>query len=150
MPAIFLSYRRADSDQVAIRIRQWLIHHGVPEDEIFFDNRSIRPGAPFPEAIREALETARVALVIIGPNWLSHKSGKILRRRSLDAPDDWVRKEVELALQEEQRTQPVLLAATGMPQTGQLPRSIRALHTLQAVRLRIDDAGFEEDMLVLA
>jgi hypothetical protein len=117
MPAIFSSYRRADSRQMTIRLRRWLLDHGIPEHEIFFDSdsHSIPPRAAFPNAIKQALSSARVVLVLIGPDWLSHRSGGVLKQQSLRRKEDWVRQEVELGLQVEGRTLPVLIGPAVMP-----------------------------------
>lgn len=65
--SIFISYRRIDSvyavDQLDERLK---LAFGA--DAVFRDASSIVPGAVFPERIRRALDVARVALVVVGPD----------------------------------------------------------------------------------
>jgi len=88
--SIFISYRRADSvyavDQLDERLK---VAFGA--DAVFRDTSSIAPGEVFPESIRNALGAARVALVVIGPNWLRATTdpNDMHSRRRLDDPTDW-------------------------------------------------------------
>jgi len=150
--AIFLSYRRSDSADRVNRIYRWLVNHGVPEAEIFFDTSrdSIPPRAEFPDKIRLTATDACCTLVVIGPHWLDHRRRRRFSKRSLWRQGDWVRTEIEIALLKLGRTLPILLDQTSMPSEGKLPPSIRALSAIQGKRLRVGEADFEEDMLRIA
>ncbi len=123
MPAIFLSYRRDDSRYLVNAIYNWLVEHGVPPEEIFLDTSriSIPTGAAFPDRIGIAAMNAACALVIIGPGWIAHARKGWWRRRSLWRKNDWVRKEIEIALLKPGRALPVLLDQTPMPRADELP-----------------------------
>ena len=84
---IFISYRREDSDIWAGRLADELRKH-VPVEQVFQDIASIDPGADVPTVLEEALATAAVMLVVIGPRWLSatDKNG----RKRLESPADFV------------------------------------------------------------
>jgi hypothetical protein len=60
------------------------------------DIDEIRVGDTWPLTLDNALNTATVLLVVIGPTWLCI-AGPYGRRR-LDTPDDWVRTEIERSL----------------------------------------------------
>ncbi|MFI5274875.1 MAG: TIR domain-containing protein, partial [Ktedonobacterales bacterium] len=150
MATIFLSYRRTDSKQVAIRLYQWLVSHGVPAHEIFFDDQSIPRGARFPDTIKHAVCDAAVVLAIIGPRWLTEKSPGLFKKPRIFERDDWVRQEIALALQSQRPIIPVLLDGMHMPTLAQLPPSITALNECEAQALRSDTTGLDEDMLHLA
>lgn len=105
-PSIFISYRIADTlplaDRLAAELRQ------IFGDElVFFDRRSIEVGEIWDSRIEHAIQNAKIVLVLIGSKWLTvqNKYGK----RRLDIENDWVRREVEIALSEEGRIFPVLV-----------------------------------------
>ena len=58
---------------------------------------SIEPGLDFAEVIREAVDSCAVLVALIGRQWatLADEEG----RRRLDNPDDYVRFEVQTALE---------------------------------------------------
>ena len=92
MGAIFISYRRSDSDGHARWLRDRLMHW-YDADAIFYDGQSLDSGENFPERLTSELAAARTVLVVIGPAWL----GEINHRAALPATD-FVRREVKLAL----------------------------------------------------
>jgi hypothetical protein len=64
---------------------------------------------------------------LIGERWLSviDQHG----RRRLDSPDDFVRLEIEAALQRDVRVIPILVDGATMPEAGELPSSLaRIVH----------------------
>jgi hypothetical protein len=69
MPKIAISYRRADSSQIAGRIRERLAAR-YGQDSIFIDIHDIPIGSEFPEHIQKVWSQTDVLLVLIGPNWL--------------------------------------------------------------------------------
>lgn len=98
MPAsIFISYRRGDSGghagRLHDRLTQWF-----DRDAVFYDTDTIEAGEVLPERIEEALRSAQVVLVLIGPDWLTE-----LNRRAV-LPLDYVRLEVALALRRQAET----------------------------------------------
>ncbi|MGZ8156956.1 MAG: toll/interleukin-1 receptor domain-containing protein, partial [Burkholderiales bacterium] len=67
MAGIFISYRRADSDGWAGRLRDALrVRFG---DLVFQDVDNIADGEIFSDVIDRALNECDVALIIIGPSW---------------------------------------------------------------------------------
>ena len=140
--AIFISYRRVDSELVVGPIYDRLISH-FPADRVFRDLDSLPIGRPFPQALEEAVAKAKVALIIIGPTWTSIKDRA--DRRRIDDPADFVRLEVEGALAAGIPVVPVLVRRASMPDPVDLPESIRPLVTLHWVQVR-PDPDFHRDM----
>ncbi|MEO8751894.1 MAG: TIR domain-containing protein [Casimicrobiaceae bacterium] len=121
MSDLFISYRREDGGWAG-RL------YGDLEQafDVFFDTsrNKIDLGDLFPQQIDDALAECRVCIVVIGPEWANEKN---LQR--LADPEDWVRREIELALQGHPRirTVPVFTGKAGVPDETRLPASLRPL-----------------------
>jgi tetratricopeptide (TPR) repeat protein len=130
---IFISYRHADTEAEAGRLKQSLAQH-LPADDIFLDTSSLKPGEIWPDALDRHLDDAVVVLVLIGPKWLgAHDTDG---RRRLDLHDDWVRTEISRALDAGKEVVPVLIRTDSMPTQAQLPPSLSRVPARQAVELR--------------
>src|SRR5262249_56894727 len=100
------------------------------DERVFLDRSTIRPGQDFPQAIQEAIRGATLFLVLIGPGWLDAEDGK--GRRRLDHPRDYVRREIETAIEHNIAIVPLLLDGAGLPPVAKLPTSIRPFIRHQA------------------
>ena len=60
------------------------------------DVNSVMVGQPWPTRIQTRLQKASVVLAVIGPGWLT--AADKFGRRKLDAPTDWVREDLSVAL----------------------------------------------------
>jgi WD40 repeat protein len=132
---IFICYRRRDTRDLAGRIGDSLIAH-FGEDDIFMDVDAIEPGLDFASEISKAVASCDVLLAVIGDKWLT--STDSAGRRRLDNPADFVRLEIETALQRGIRVIPVLTDDAKLPREDELPESLAGLVRLQAVQLRFD------------
>jgi len=141
---VFISYRRADSAGHAGRLRDSLVSR-FGKDQVFMDVDSIRPGNNYLETLDTALGQCAVVLALIGPHWLT--ADEQHGRRRIDDPTDLVRRELQTALRADVATIPVLLGNARMPKASLLPRSLRAIATLQAVQLR--DERWRSDVQAL-
>jgi peptide/nickel transport system substrate-binding protein len=103
------------------------------DDQVFMDVDAIAPGLDFTEVIAEAVSTCELLLAIIGPRWLNATDEE--GRRRLDDPNDFVRLEIEAALERDIRVIPVLVEDARLPRAGDLPASLVKLVRLQAVEL---------------
>src|ERR1700693_1357980 len=83
--AIFVSYRRSDSQGEAGRLFDDLVKH-FGEDTVFMDVAGIEAGRDFRKAIEEGVTKCGVLLVMIGPEWLDAKDEH--GRRRLQDPSD--------------------------------------------------------------
>lgn len=135
MSGVFISYRREDSQDVTGRIFDYLTSH-FKKNKIFKDVDSIPPGVDFRDVINTAIDNSAVMLVIIGNKWLDVKNQDGGRR--LDDPGDFVRLEIETALQKKIPVLPVLLGDTKNLNADQLPESLRGLAFLNSMQVRPD------------
>jgi cyclophilin family peptidyl-prolyl cis-trans isomerase len=129
---IFISYRRADATMYAGRLYESLEKHFSPS-QLFMDIGKIAPGTDFVADLHEALANCDVLIAVIGSGWLVAVD-KVGRRR-LDNPDDFVRLELETALQRGITIIPVLVQGTEMPPSEDLPPSVSALTRKQALEI---------------
>ena len=143
--SLFISYRRS-SALIVDHIHEKLTSRlgGV---RIFLDRNDIEPGAAFPDRLKRGVMEASLVLVVIGRDWISAQDERTYRRR-LDVPNDWVRKEIELALAGPGTVIPVLIEDTPMPTPEQLPDSIAGLAQKNAIVLSRDH--FNDDVTKLA
>lgn len=129
---VFISYRRDDSSPVARGLRENLIE--AFGDAVFMDIDEIRVGDAWPQMLDNALNSATVVLVVIGPTWL--RIADVYGRRRLDQPDDWVRTEIERSLAKGITVIPMLVSRATMPPKEALPDAISGLASQQYIELR--------------
>jgi class 3 adenylate cyclase/ABC-type transport system substrate-binding protein len=149
MSAIFISYRREDSQDITDRIREHLARtYGTPD--VFLDTDSIPGGVDFTQALDEALTQCDVVLVVIGPKWASTRQPTDAAppsndrddpddpdgARARDRANDFVRLEVESALRRHKVVIPLLVGGAQMPQLSDLPQSLADLVNRQALPIR--------------
>lgn len=131
---VFINYRRLDTHAEAGRLLTTL-RHELHESPIFFDTSSLPPGSEWPAEIQGALGSSATVVVLIGPDWL--RAGvDAFGQRPIDSPSDWVRREIEAAIEQRKRLIPVLVRQAKMPPPEVLPLSIRAVSSLQALEIR--------------
>jgi TIR domain len=129
---IFLSYRREDAAPYA-RLLQIQLRERFPDVPVFLDVNSIEVGLDFAEVIREAIDSCAVLVALIGDKWatLADEQG----RPRLHNPDDFVRFEVQAALERGVRVIPVLVDGAKPLRQEQLPAELRKLARLNALEL---------------
>ena len=143
-PAFFISYRRSQNTWQARDIRKELVRR-YGESHVFMDTSSIDYGESFPDRIASAIRGCSVILGLIGPHWLEPTAGS----RRIDDPNDWVRRELEAALQrQEALVIPVLLDGVSAPAAVDLPESIKGLAMLHAVVIVGEDLASDMDNLL--
>ena len=130
MAKIFLSYRRQDSAGVAGRIYDRLRAH-FGNDAIFMDIDSIPFGVDFREHITAAVDQCGILLAVIGRNW----AGEAGTPRRIDDPRDFVRIEIESALERNIPVVPILVDHARMPDEADLPPSLARLAYRNALDL---------------
>lgn len=131
MARLFLSYRRDDSAGFAGRLAD-AMEAEFGAGSVFRDVDDIRPGEDFIHAIESHLQQVGVVLVMIGPRWLD--AGADGRRR-LDDANDFVRQEIQAALESGKPLIPLLVGGASMPAEADLPAAIAGLSRRQAVVL---------------
>jgi len=129
---IFISYRREDAAYPA----GWLFDRLAERfggGQVFKDVDSIELGDDFIEVIGQAVGASDVVLALIGDKWLTVADEDGDRR--LDDPMDFVRIEIEAALQRKVRIIPILVEGARMPREDQLPPSLAPIARRQALEL---------------
>jgi formylglycine-generating enzyme required for sulfatase activity len=129
MVKIFISYRRKDSQYVADSIHDHLSGHFGPQN-VFLDVGSIPFGVDFRKYLAEQVAAHDVLLVLMGPEW-----GKLMQERAGQA-NDFVRLEIELALQQNKLVIPVMVMEAEMPDFSSLPKSIEDLQWRNSAEVR--------------
>jgi hypothetical protein len=117
---IILSYRREDSAGVTGRIFDRLTQE-FGTDRVFMDIDSMPAGVDFHDHLQEILADCGALLVVVGKTWRSQRKGQPAR---IMDPDDWVRIEVETALERGIPVVPLLIDGATLPARDQLPESL--------------------------
>jgi hypothetical protein len=142
---IFISYRREETAPYAGRLSDRLRTH-FGEDRIFMDVDSIVLGRDFVESITSAVTSCVVLLALIGPEWANARDSSGQRR--LDDPHDFVRLEIETALQRNVPIVPILVNGAEMPRIEALPQSLQGLTRRQALKLTHEDFRAQTHRLI--
>jgi hypothetical protein len=98
--------------------------------------------------INAAVGSCDVLLALIGEEWLSITDREGQRR--LDDPDDYVRLEIEAAMEREVRVIPILVEGATMPLAEELPPSLARLVRRQALELSPSRFDFDISRLLKA
>src|SRR5215211_2521337 len=144
---IFISCRRQDASHLAGRLYDRLADT-FGEAQIFMDVDTIDLGRDFAEVIAGAIGSCQVLLALIGPRWLA-AAGQDGRPRLAD-PGDFVRLEIQTALDRDILVIPVLIDGAGMPGPGELPPPLARLSRRNALFMRHESFRRDADELVTA
>jgi hypothetical protein len=141
---IFISYRREDTSGHAGRLYDRLKEH-FP-DRVVMDVASIELGADFVEEIERQLGSCLVFIELIGHEWatITDHDG----RRRLDAPGDFVRLEVAIALRRAITVIPILVEGASMPDGSSLPEDIAPLVRHEALAIVESDFDHNVERLI--
>lgn len=145
MRAIFVSYRRHDSEGEAGRLYDDLVEM-FGDRSVFMDVAGISVGRDFRKAIDENIASCGALLAIIGPGWMDLKDES--GRRRLDDPGDFVRMETASALKRDVPVIPVLVRGAKMPRADQLPDDLKELAYRNCVE--VTHARWKSDIKILA
>ena len=143
MSGVFISYRRKGARKTAYRLKDRL-KDAFGADKVFVDVEDIDPGLPFDEVISKRISNCSIVLVVIGRDWLVMQDDE--GRHRLSDPDDWVRRELEVAMASEARVIPLVVDGADDPDPSQLPDSLREFARLQTRHLSDDEAYWNYDV----
>jgi hypothetical protein len=143
--AFFVSYRRDQSSWPADALEKALSAR-FGSASVFQDSASIAAGEEWPKRIADAVSKCNVMLVLIGPYWLEARTADGSRR--IDDPRDWVRLEIETALDAGCVVVPILLDGAVQPKAEQLPASLQPLILRQAMALTTENWNAQLDALL--
>ncbi len=117
---VFLSYRRAQSDDfvelLARELEQQSSYQAV------YDTRSLVAGS-FPSQLSRWIRTCHAFALVVGPGTLDRTGD----------PSDWVRREIETAIDAKRPLVPLLVKGGSMPRPDDLAPSIWTLSNAQAL-----------------
>jgi len=142
---VFLSYRREDAGPYA-RLLQSQLRERIPDARVFMDLDSIEAGLDFAEVIRAAVDSCTVFVALIGRQWATLVDEQGQRR--LDNPDDFVRFEVQTALERGVRVIPVLVDDAKPLRQQELPPELRKLAQLNALEMSYGRYQYDADRLL--
>ncbi|MDJ0706505.1 MAG: TIR domain-containing protein [Leptolyngbyaceae cyanobacterium MO_188.B28] len=140
--SIFISYRRSDSQDITGRIYDYL-EKRFGSNVVFRDVYSIPLGDDYRIHLREKAQNCQVLVAVIGPDWVTITDPDGNRR--LDNPNDWVRLEVETALERGIPVIPLLIGGATIPEEKDLPSDLKPLAHRNAALAR-PDPDFQSDM----
>ncbi len=142
MNSFFISYRRQDSADACASIHSRLDAQ-FRWTPVFKDIDDIPGGSDFRKVIQDALQQCAVLLAVIGPQWLTVTTPNGMRR--LDDPADFVRLEIETAINQGIPIVILLVHGARMLDARQLPPTLAPLAQCPAFPVR-GDSFFQEDM----
>ena len=140
---VFISYRRGDTSGQA-RALQEALSARFGRDSVFMDVDSIGPGVDFVKQIDEAIGSCSTVLALIGRDWVGRADSGA---RPFDDPNDFVRRELESALQRGVPIIPILIERATMPASTALPESLQPLARLNALELENSRWSFDVSRL---
>lgn len=132
---VFINYRKNDAsgtlrpEALFVEVLADWLERSLGKGTVYLDT-TLRPGEPYPDALRSRLAEAVVLVVVIHRQWL-----KDLKARK-DTHRDWVHEEIATAIRSRIRLLPVVLDGAELPTHSELPSEIRSLADSQAVRLQ--------------
>jgi hypothetical protein len=134
MTKIFISYRRQDTLAITGRIYDKLAE-AFGRNGVFMDFDHIPLGIDFRKHLKDTLQQCDLLLVVIGPHWLG--TDPVVDPNKLWETTDYVRLEIEIALNREIPVIPVLIGRASLPSHEHLPPEIQPLLYRQAASVDI-------------
>ena len=138
---VFICYRRQDSGGYAGRIYDRLAKR-LGRKSVFIDVDNIPPGLDFVDVLSERVGKCDALIAVIGRNWVSISDKE--NRRRIDDPRDFVRIEIEAALERGVRVIPVLVEGADVPGPEDLPESLKMLSRRQGIEISM--TRFDSDV----
>jgi hypothetical protein len=134
-PAIFISYRVADTQVEARLIYSFLVGR-FGEKAVFLDKKRINPGDTWPDELEQNASGARVILALVKDKekWVGKLDDLSWR---LENPEDWVRKELEKGL-DRKVLMPVFIDGATFPALHRID-SLKTLPTVQGHKMTTDE-----------
>ncbi|MFN8531500.1 MAG: toll/interleukin-1 receptor domain-containing protein [Anaerolineae bacterium] len=137
-PKIFVSYRRTDTQYMTDRLVDHL-GSAFRASNVFQDVGHVPFGEDFRTYIAEQIRQCDIVLVMIGEQWVEEirsRAGRV---------DDFVRLEVEQAIEQKKLIIPILVDRAVMPEPSDLPASIADIVFRNAAPLRANP-DFDNDL----
>lgn len=136
-PSIFISYRIADT-AVEARLLYTDLANRYGQDAVFLDKKRLESGDNWPNELEINVRRASVLLVLLKDEakWLGVER---LGNRRMDNADDWVRREIETAMTDKDKSiVPLLVDGAALPKKEYLPKKLRGLLAKQGRKIATD------------
>ena len=130
MGVVFISYRREDAAGFAGRIYDRLAQT-LGRENVFIDVDNIPAGLDFVDVLSDRVGRCDALIAIVGKHWLTSANEDNSRR--LDDANDFVRVEIEAALNRNVPVIPVLVDGAVMPRADELPDGLKKLVRRQGI-----------------
>jgi hypothetical protein len=130
---IFLSYRRSDTQMIAGRVYDRL-EAAFGKGRVFYDVDAIPLGVDFRSHIRHSILQCYCLVALIGADWIGASSVSAPR---ISDHTDFVRAEIELAINANIRIVPLLVGSARMPSPAEVPQSLVDFCYLNAARIDV-------------
>lgn len=127
---VFISYRRSDALKEADEIAE-LLSRFLAKDSVFLDREYIRSGEDFDHVILNQVAACNVMIALVSKDWDTTKG--IIESNRFDDPNDYVRRELELAIKLGKTVIPVMLIGSRDLPKYNLPPTLRGLTSKQAI-----------------
>jgi hypothetical protein len=127
LSAVFISYRRKDSEQFSARLHEGL-DKKLGQEEVFLDVENIDVAADWKLRLQTAINAASLVIVVIGPLWMEE-----IQKRA-DSKDQVVW-EIKTAIALGKTIVPLLISGADMPDPLVLPEEICLLSQYNALTL---------------
>ncbi|MEM7251945.1 MAG: SUMF1/EgtB/PvdO family nonheme iron enzyme [Pseudomonadota bacterium] len=131
---IFISYRRGQITDLAGRVNDSL-REAFPDEEVFYDVERVPAGVDYHRFIDNWVERSDIFIALIGSDWNE--------QNRLDGPGDFVRIELEAALERRKPIIPVMVGGAPNLIEGELPETLRPLARRHAIALHSDRFRFD-------
>ena len=131
--SIFINYRRSISKEFAEFIYDSLSKH-FGQEAVFMDVDSIPRGIDFVEYLDDQVLQCQVFIALIGPGWVDSRDEEGNRR--LENEEDFVRVEIESALDRNIPVIPLLHSNAEMPSKRVLPENLKKLVRRNGLEVR--------------
>ncbi len=110
------------------------------------DIETLVSGREFEKEIKKAVSECRVLIAMIGEQWLDIKDEEDKRR--LDNKKDFVRLEIETALEQGKTVIPIFLGTAELPKEEKLPGNLKKLLGKQIAKLRPEQFRYDMALLI--
>jgi hypothetical protein len=146
VPTVFINYRKAEAAGWARLLHDRLAAE-LGADNVFLDQVNLEPGVKWLRSIRSGSSGCAAFIALIGPRW-----AKTLNERAESGEDDFVRDEIETALENGSQVQevlPALVEDAALPSKDDLRYvgSVKPLLNRQQLELR--PSHWDADVQVL-
>jgi hypothetical protein len=117
---VFVNNRHDDTGWAAKVVAEALRRRLGTSSDVFIDNQAIGPGQPFAQVLEDGVRRSEVLVALIGQRWTEPP---FMDR--LFMADDWVRREILLAKNQQATIVPVLVDRENLPLRARADSAVR-------------------------